>query len=241
MRIISKFRDFYDSALAYGQDKSVVFVRNNTPVKADDLLKSLVSRWNIGARTNKSIKIEFSRVMVFFCGKLYRGIHCQKSISNPYGFFSPEEDGSKVFYNMEELLEYVTFNGITLEGEKRWSWQEDKILDNIEKFLSQQATTELEEYCITNRYVTLTYSEYTDFNYTTREHDPEWWANGKLLTFQFYRVYNAFQAYQELDMFISGTLPQSTQMPIEIEDKYRIPQHGFNKYSFRKSPTKDKK
>lgn len=30
-------------------------------------------------------------------------------------------------------------------------------------------------------------------------------------------------------------------MPIEIEDKYRITQHGFDKQSFRKAPTKKKK
>ena len=64
--------------------------------------------------------------------------------------------------------------------------------------------------------------------------------NPKLKDLQFYKVFDAFTAFQELQMFISGVLGTGEKELIEIEDKYKIGQHGFDKWSFRKEPTKRK-
>jgi hypothetical protein len=39
-------------------------------------------------------------------------------------------------------------------------------------------------------------------------------------------------------MFLGAIAAPENKPPVEIEDKYRIAQHGFDRYSFRKAPTK---
>jgi hypothetical protein len=233
MRIISKFKDYYDGALAFGQDKSVVFVRNDESVdakqKGNEILSSVVPKFSINTKRKKDTWIAFAPVMVVFCGKLYRGMMCKRKTVLPFvkgEFPKPDEHEVKVFYDIAELEEYLALYEMKVPEEKRYYWQTDRNSDNVKAFLSAQGTPELSEYCIAHRYVTLAYFEDFSVEY------------GPLAKTQFYKILDPFAAYQELDMFISGTLPQSTAMPIQIEDKYRIAQHGFDKYSFRKPPSK---
>jgi hypothetical protein len=41
-------------------------------------------------------------------------------------------------------------------------------------------------------------------------------------------------------MFMGGVLGAGEKEIVEVEDKYKITQHGFNKWSFRKEPQKKK-
>lgn len=238
MKIIGKVKDYYDSAMAYGQDQSVVFLRDAQPVKETPLLKSLIPNRKLQEIKDHHTMIQFYYVMVIFCGKLYRGIECEKTIN----LFSPNTiKTTDYFYSMDEFDSYLKENNATDLFISAKNFIYDSNYKKAKEHLSKQATNELEGFCIENRYVVLTYRENTYYNPFTRIGDPEWVSNGNLLPFQFYKVFNSFHAYQEIDMFVSGTLPKSTQMPIEIEDKYRIPAHGFDKHSFRKLPTKDRK
>ena len=58
---------------------------------------------------------------------------------------------------------------------------------------------------------------------------------------EFYKVIDAFTAFQEISMFIGGVLGIGEKEIVEIEDKYKIGQHGFDKWSFRKEPSKKKR
>ena len=57
-----------------------------------------------------------------------------------------------------------------------------------------------------------------------------------LKDYEFYKVVDAFQAFQEISMFIGGVLGRGEKEIIVVEDKYKIAQHGFDKWSFRKEP-----
>lgn len=70
-----------------------------------------------------------------------------------------------------------------------------------------------------------------------------WYSNKKreliinpiLSDYVFYKVYDTYQTFQKIQMFLSGVLGNSEKNLIEIEDKYKIEQHGFDKkWSFRK-------
>jgi hypothetical protein len=65
-------------------------------------------------------------------------------------------------------------------------------------------------------------------------------TNPILKDFKFYKEVDAFTAFTELQMFISGVLGVGEKELIEVEDKYKIGQHGFDKWSFRREPTKKK-
>ena len=77
-------------------------------------------------------------------------------------------------------------------------------------------------------------------NYWNWKSDTQkFFINPLLKDYQFYKVYDAVQTFQEIQMFISGVLGNKEKEIIEVADKYKITQHGFDKkWSFRKEPTK---
>ena len=76
------------------------------------------------------------------------------------------------------------------------------------------------------------------FVYDTYRRDDAFIINPILKDYEFYKVVDAFTAFTELQMFISGVLGVGEKEIVEIEDKYKIGQHGFDKWSFRKEPQK---
>jgi hypothetical protein len=68
--------------------------------------------------------------------------------------------------------------------------------------------------------------------------EPAFFINPILKDYEFYKVVDAFTAFTELQMFIGGVLGVGEKEIVEIEDKYKIGQHGFDKWSFRREPQK---
>ena len=59
--------------------------------------------------------------------------------------------------------------------------------------------------------------------------------NPLLKDYEFYKVFDTFQAFQEIQMYIGGVLGSKENEIIKISDKDKINQHGFDfKWSFRK-------
>lgn len=240
MRIISKLRDYYDSAMAFGQDQSVVFVRNaeeldmkKIPTNIRELIEPRIS---FGNRHGKDIDVEMSPTVVVFCGKTYKAITCVKHTKDPSNYLAPSKKEVKVLYSLEDVKDFLEANGLPFKTQPRYSWLNPK--DTIAGFFEKQTNNLIEEFCIENRYVVLTCADMSKVIENNYDSQYRLIANGYLDKLQFFRVMDSFAAYQELDMFVSGTLPQSTAMPIEISDKDRILQHGFDKYSFRKPKEK---
>ena len=50
----------------------------------------------------------------------------------------------------------------------------------------------------------------------------------------FYKAVDAFTAFQELSMFISGVMGGNSPKMVQLDDDMRIAKHGFDKMSFRK-------
>ena len=73
MRIISKFHDYYDSVMIYGQDKTVVYQREekkifDAKIKTKDL--ELYSA-RIGYYKNSIWERKIDPFIIVFCGKVY--------------------------------------------------------------------------------------------------------------------------------------------------------------------------
>lgn len=62
--------------------------------------------------------------------------------------------------------------------------------------------------------------------------------NPQLQHYKFPKYWDPHTCMQELSMFI-GNMAAPDRVPVVIEDKYRIEQHGFDAKSFRKQPTKN--
>lgn len=253
MRIISKERDYYDSVMAEGQDMSVVFMRNredvdlkNMPAKAKSIFDK---NGSITSVEDKDQRIELDTIRILFCGKLYSGVRARIKKKDQYGFDIFE---FKTFYNFDELVHWLISNGHEEMDERKFyrsTPQKIKTIDKLKskkvhEFLAQQGSDVLLEDAISNRWVIVTSS--VDYDPQSTPSYRYGWThrivvNGSnLKDYQFFKLFDHRSAYQELDMFLSGTLPRAGQMQVEIEDKYRIAQHGFDKMSFRKSPSKKK-
>src|SRR5208283_3990318 len=71
-------------------------------------------------------------------------------------------------------------------------------------------------------------------NYSYNHRNPKFFVNPLLKDYEFYKVFDTYQAFQEIQMFIGGVLGNKEKEIIEVADKYKIAKHGFDKFSFRK-------
>lgn len=66
-------------------------------------------------------------------------------------------------------------------------------------------------------------------------------VNPRLASIEFWKKHDAFDAFQMVERFLSNELaPKDVRMDAPIPDKINAESHGFDKFSFRKQPTKRK-
>lgn len=253
MRVVSKFQDFYDGCLAYGHDETVVYVRNTTEYSFSDkdakqhpqiirdlydLFKKLRSkdadqafadhswrRWysryeTITGFQTKTHNFTFSTFGVLFCGKYYPGVRCERA---PKGQMT--KDATFWFYKPEEIIAFMAEHGVDAEKKTLGKYTKRTTADVVRDFfvVKQPDVDWLIEHKVTS------------IVFDAR--DGNIIVNPCLKNYEFFRAVDHYTAFQELDMWISGTLAWPQNMMIEIDDKYRIIAHGFDeKYGFRKRP-----
>lgn len=232
MRILSKFKDYYDSALAFGEDATLIYKRVEFIIplnKLDiDWLKELrkkepnVSRhteYNGLSRGHRFEDISESFI-IGFCGKLYPCIHLKISASKEVYAYSYDEVISFLKkYKLHKTLE-------DFEEDDNWFWNSKKNLidffnlkaDDFQKFFLESKTPVFK----------------IDFNGGKRENEPRVILNPQLDEVSFVRVIDPFTAYQELSMYIGGVLGINEPETIEISDKMMRQKKGFNNISFKK-------
>lgn len=251
MKIISTYHDYYDHAMAYGQDQTIVYNRKQdkfeiervVPSNLNSFIKIKTKDENIDVAKlsevanrisdclpektfvslgyNQDIKsknndYKLKSFSIVFCGKLYRAITVQK-FNHSY-----TEIEIHTFYSYDSIIAYLEKEKAGLEKENRWVKR--TIRDKIRKEFEIKHEIDV-DYLIENK-VTCVKLDSRDIE-----------INPVLKDIDFYKVFDPFSCYQELDMWISGTLSYPQNFMVEIEDKYRIEQHGFDpKYGFRKRP-----
>lgn len=175
------------------------------------------------ARKTNHLEMNFTCVTVGLCGKVYRGINIDvvPKMFNDGGF----ERVNKTVYDFDTFMAIVNEHEVELT-QTRYKWQRlPELVDQIKAYFAAQGTNEWEDFMVTNKLVTLAHGI-----------GPHYQGNGTLKQYEFYRVMDAFQTYQEIDMYVSGTLTTPDAPMIELTEKDRVQQHGFDKYSFRHKP-----
>ena len=238
MMILSPFRDYYDSCASYGVDMTVQYRRDTrqynlraetgpdgTLVKEFNYLLSLVKD------RLPPLAGRISLVYVGFCGKIYVGLRPKVVCSTGRIYRNtvyPGRPAPELIYQTmwdardvheedldAEFNEYRFFNN---KGDKSIrDWMDEKGLapvgEWIEPFQRQQAPAFV-------------------------AYDETLIINPCLQDFKFQRVMGGVDAFQQIEMFISGVLGVSDCPMIELTDKDRIQAHGFDQRSFRREPTK---
>jgi hypothetical protein len=219
MRIISTFRDYYDSVLAYGFDDSFVYMREHRFVDLRDLRFASVPRNindinDIYDVTGRNYIYDLSsyggRFVVSFCNKTYIG--------------RKMPDQSYISYKPEEVDQFMVCE---IKSRPKMDWYTGYV---YEHFLKE--TKDID-------YGKLHYEYQTPVLVVA---DGLLHINPKLEDLEFFRAVEPYTAFQEIEMYLSGILGKEAPNLVEISDKSKILKHGHDpKYSFRKMPKSSSK
>ena len=244
MRIISKFSDYYDSAMGAGIDMSRVFVRNTEEIWKEearhrighDLQQERTSKWDVFRPRMSGMIVKTKRRDIYitpfaitFCGKVYYGLKLEH-VDRDY------RGNSEFIYSLEQAEKLYKKYHITLHDKPKHRnfWRPSHKAENKEDLKNYlRVSNQHEQLLIDEKIAIGVYSNVPPFATFT--------ANPCLKDFGFQKVFNPYQAFQELDMFISGVLPETDNAMLRISDKDLAKAKGFDCYSFKKEPTKHKR
>ncbi len=231
MYIISKNKDYYDGVVGtMGIDKTIVYERNSIEIEDTEKMLKEFQPSKVGGifghrdnhflnacymHTDSKKYNDHSFFIVGFCGKLYLGWKFYYTVKEKYAAFS--DDKTDIIYGYDNAKYHL----------KDGYWK-NNIEDDINFVLN---------YDPINMFRTLN-SPIFLYDEGQSRRKPKLIINPILKDFEFYKVVDAFTAFQEIQMFLGGVLGTGEKEIAQVDDKYKIPQYGFDKWSFRREPTK---
>lgn len=255
MRIISKFKDYYDNAMSLGQDSSITYIREKKvyeeiPTELLPFIKRVnnsiyISRHSPEYRNFLSLEAPsfyFREFIVAFCGKIYRGIKVTQR--NPIKGIDPVgvydivnfQEVNSYCYDLDSvdlLMDTLKQDWYRTEKRRFSFYRYTMVRENLIAYFNETVPDIFpiaSKLCIKN--LVLDHNDKTDKFILTQDESLD--------TCEFYKILDPYTAYQELSMFVSGILTPENNPTEKIADKYKVMQHGFNCYSFKKDPSKNK-
>lgn len=228
MKIVSPWHDYYDGGMRHAAGEGALFLRKTEefPDSASPLCKQYAFLQEflpreVEIRLAEGGWIEMTPFRLAFCGIVFNGVRFH--VVPMHG-----ADTMRHVYTRGDLINAVSDYKLAkphhqanlLEANhKVWGRKLDAFLD------APADTARSAEFSIHGHALVAGWAE-------------RMVLNPSLKALEFYRVRDAIQAYQALEMFFDGRAAPENQPPVVIEDKHRIAQHGFDAHSFRKAPTK---
>lgn len=240
MRIISDFHDYYDCVQAQGQDLSVVWMRKPKEIS---IIKKERARWTFtetfpfptcGATTLHHWHRDYFwcyQTTIGFCGKIYPLLELN--------ILGHEE--STICYNLEEVDSFMESNfkekqlkayRQTKGFSKQWSscYRRTSFSKFFDECRQKQSAYE-DKWFRENRCPVFV------ARFRPRSQSSTVTLNAELKKWEFYRIFDTYSAFQEIYSFMSALAVPIEAIP-EIDDVTMAEAKGFNKWSFRKEPTK---
>lgn len=240
MRIVSDFKDYYDSASGFGVDTSIVYTRMTKHPQCEEdgaeVSKDILAAcshithqdrfFNIDQRAGSSV------IYVGVAGKIYVGLGFVVNSEVPTPELFPRKWGdvhhTKQIYawsagdlTKEQLAEESTFFPRSYEAATVGEWfsknVDNRAVENLELFTKHNLTTFLVVDSRHGRAITL---------------------NPCLKDVMFQRVMDSYTTFQEISMHVSGVLAQKDQMTHTPTDKELLYARGHDDMSFKRAPTK---
>lgn len=216
MRIHSNFKDYYDTAAGFGIDTTLQYNRKEEKHYYGDIKAKLPidATRLIRSFRRTDAHPDYNGVLVGFCGKVYPCLRFPKRIEK-----WPWIDSSESLYTKAALVPYEhCVNRYELPGLRRWlsegrEHEELFIEVNAPIFLIERETEGACDWILT--------------------------VNVPLKPLEFFKIVDAFTAFQEISMFLGNQLCRREKIE-DIPDKFKIGQHGFDKHSFRNLPERKK-
>lgn len=230
MRLISKYHDYYDSAIGYGIDPNVTYVRKaetfkvRTPEYKQHIDKLGIKDFIHARHTIKRGDMNIKSFMLIFCGKAYYGIRFEYIRNGTAREHLPVIYG--VFYDFDSAEFWFNKWGLDIEStleKKRELWYNSASVKIIKEHFNK-----VHEH---QKFIDYTFELDAPAIYIGPDYIT---TNPRLVALEFYKAKAPFEAFQELSMYISGVMGGSSPKLVELTDKDLIAKHGFDKKSFRK-------
>lgn len=222
MKLHSKFSDYYDSALRFGQsDRHFVRETKEFPNWRD-------KDYCVHPPLSKGLEFEVYFGVMVFCGKVY-------PFALKWNFGGERE----IIYSPEKILERDD-----LSANRGWPTPSK---DSVRAWFSQESfgggfcavfkrdNAKLVREALRRRVAYYSIAETS--RYGTDGADLTEYPS--LKSFQFFRVMPPIQCLQEIELFLGNDLAPLDKPPVwPVPDKIKAESHGFDKFSFRTPKTK---
>lgn len=235
-----KKTDYYDGvAGTTGIDKTIVYNRQTIEYYRHDNINNFITHLKSNNKNeikdvflklrNVSIKKKYynsypfnSYFIIGFCGKLYIG-------------WKLHSKGKNIHTTCYEAITTITYDLDYIRKIFKLKGYNSNLIDDINNILYYNAIDLFREL---NTPCFIYDSDYrrNDIDnkaYFNNPH-PRFIINPILKDYEFYKVFDSFQTFQEISMFLGGVLGDHEKEIVVVDDKYKIEQHGFDKWSFRK-------
>lgn len=239
MRIISKFQDYYDGAQGFGHDEHVIYVRHTEDHAVTDK-KQL--NWLDRLPCDRQPLFIATPFIIGFCGVLYP---CLRIVYTGI----PGCGKTSYAYSVQDIEKFLqalndknkALKAFRVPTKKHTSWYSDEVYFRRSAI---EAMNPFEPFELIDPFRELNVPVFAlgftaDGSLNTRalsgfvlRTDPEL----KKLNFQ--HVMPPFQAFQEIDMFLSGVLGTGNPPMAIVDDKSMKAKKGFGDYSFKTLPSK---
>lgn len=240
---VSNPHDYYDGGQRFNDEDNILYIR-----KEEELQDEFDTRVPFSRDQRSPFTIE--RYTIGFCGKVYPALRLNRNTS--YGDPSVE----KMCYTAADFTSFVeknckdktitayTANDDQFNDKRMWRYLDRGVrLPFVENFFTGMAEVKdrFAAKFLHHRSPILVY----DYQkHPTQDPDTKVWvyknmiANANLRKLEFFKLFNADQAYQELRMWMSNLAQPEKVIPVP-DNKTMVEIKGFDpRYSFRKEPTK---
>lgn len=243
MRIVAKKKDYYDCIQAYGQDQSLVYVR--TP----EVVPFSSGRPGTSGLVNPFPRIYFygfyrmtnaHSFIVGFCGKIYPLVSLRnvtQSGAKRIRCFTLEEVDAYIDEHLKKKERDYYYGKIAphlahrfFRTRTHYDFRRDVFVKFFERCAEKQDAF---AHMFEEKRCPVFFAGYDSDHRGDGDGQIEY--NALLGPHEYYRVFDPYQAYQEINMFMSNLAVPEKQMPI-IPDDMKIHSHGFNQWSFRRPP-----
>lgn len=233
MRIGGKLHDYYDRAMAYGIDETLYFHRETKPGPIE-MAEKMVAAVQDAMGVQRYFRSYNSRfritpahvdlIVIGFCGKLYPAMKFE--ISPTSSFADGHTAHEEYYYTDHDFEKFYAF--LKKPEFKRVGDLIDPLtVSKMRRFIEVLSNLPHSDAEFIEHRVPYFKVEFDVGQARTVDLCP------RLADSQFYKAKDPFTAFQEISMYLGGVIPRQVPEMIQISDKDRIAQHGFNKQSFR--------
>jgi len=244
MRIISPFKDYYDCVQGMGQDLETLYIRKSEEIELSVFPFPVLKAWGWG---NNPVLIRTH--IIGFCGKIYPTLEI--TTGDRLSTIESKPCDTLFCYNIEEVDSIIESNFKKKQVES-YHWKQKSKRKN--KWYGSRRYWPKEYIRVTiEKFFTKCENKKEDYKHLFIKHNcPIFVAsfrfrqksvityNGKLEPLEFMRVFDPYSAFQELYSYIGGLAKPLKEIP-KISDVDMRDAKGFDKWSFKKEPTKKKK